>query len=55
MGIERSVEAVECVICESKINRDHFHDHLEQHKAQRREYARNEYEAALETKKCDTC
>jgi Zn ribbon nucleic-acid-binding protein len=36
MGVEKSVDAVECVICDKPINRDQFHDHLEEHKGRRK-------------------
>ena len=39
-NLERSVDAVNCVICDKPINRDHFQAHLEQHKGRKKEYNR---------------
>jgi len=41
-GIEKSEDAVDCVICDKPITREHFHDHLEEHKGRRRDYAKKE-------------
>jgi hypothetical protein len=37
MGIEKSIDAVECVICDKPVSREQFHAHLEQHKGRRRQ------------------
>lgn len=42
MGIEKSVEAVICVICDKPISRDQFHQHIEEHKKRRLEYGKKE-------------
>jgi hypothetical protein len=47
-NLERSVDAVNCVICNKPVNREQFHAHLEEHKGRKKEYGRPDGRSANE-------
>lgn len=49
LPIEKSLDAVECVICDKPISREHFHAHLEEHKGRKRDYGKKEAKPVNET------
>lgn len=47
-NLEKSLDAVNCVICDKPVNREQFHAHLEEHKGRKKEYGRNDFRASNE-------